>query len=127
MSAPILINGSAAPVEITNYIWGLADLDGAEGTGRSDVDGIMFRDRVARCRRLEIEFGPSTVQQMSDLLKMVKDEFVSVSYLDAFDGAWRTDDFYVADRGVQALIWDGDLDTIFSEKYSNYISQKGTI
>lgn len=119
MSAPILINGVAPPGEIVDYDWGLSDLDGGEGTGRSEVDGIMFRDRIARCRRLTIAFGPTSVPDMSELLKLVRDEFVKITYLDAFDGGWRTDEFYVADRGVQALQWDGDVVPGVSTDFSN--------
>lgn len=119
MSSPILINDQNPRVEIVSYQWGLADLDGAEGTGRSDATGVAFRDRVARVRSLTIEFGPSSVADMAFLQQLVKDEFVSIKYLDAFDGKWRTDDFYVADRGVQALMWDADLIPGESEDFSN--------
>lgn len=118
MSSPILINGTSLPAEMTGYEWGLADLDGAEGTGRSEATGEAFRDRIARVRTLKIDIGPSSVDEMASLLQLVKDEFVSLTYLDAFDGKWRTDEFYVADRGVQSLIWDGDTVPDFSTDFS---------
>ena len=108
--SPILINGAELPVEMVGYDWGIADLDGESGTGRNEATGQAFRDRIARVRQLKIDIGPSSVADMSTMLQLIRDEFVSITYLDAFDGAWRTDEFYVADRGVQSLIWDGDLD-----------------
>lgn len=111
MSVPILINGVAPPAGIiTGIEWKLSDLDGGEGTGRSEMTGEMFRDRIARCRGLTLSVGPTTVSEMSTLLQMIKYEFVALTYLDAFDGAWRTDEFYVADRGAPILEWDCDLE-----------------
>lgn len=107
MNAPILINGVAPRAKITNYNWGISDLDGE--SGRLEGTGKMTRDRVARVRRLNIDFATTTVDEMSELQNLVADTFVSITYLDAKDGTWRTDDFYVADRGVQAMEWDGDL------------------
>ena len=109
MNSPVLINDTQLPVEVINYEWGLADLDGANGTGRSETTGEAFRDRIARVRSLKIDFGPSGVAAMAELQQLVKKEFVNITYLDAFDGKWRTDRFYVADRGVQSLMWDSDL------------------
>ena len=118
MKSPILINGVTPPVKITRYEWGLSDLDGGEGTGRSESTGKMFRDRIARARRLVIDFADATVEEMAELQNLVADEFVSITYLDAKDGTWRTDDFYVADRGVQAMEWDGELEPGVSTDFS---------
>ena len=109
MSSPILINDTVLPVEVTNYQWGIADLDGAEGTGRSESTGVVFRDPIAKVRTLTIELGPSSVDAMATMLQLVNEPFVDITYLDALDGKWRTDNFYVADRGVQSLTWDSDL------------------
>lgn len=117
--AVIRINGVAPAAEITSYEWGISDLDGGEGTGRAEATGKMFRDRVARVRRLTIYVGPSTVGEMAQLQGLVAGEFVSITYLDALTGGWKTDDFYVADRGVQALMWDGDLDPGVSTDFSS--------
>ena len=114
----VLINDVAPPVEIVSIEWGLKDLDGAEGTGRSEGTGKVFRDRIARVRTLKIEVGPSSVADMAKMQQLVQGEFVSITYLDAFDGDWRTDDFYVADRGVQSLMWDGNLKPGVSTDFS---------
>lgn len=116
--SPIKINDTLLPVELTNYDWGIKDLDGAEGTGRSESTGVAFRDRIAVCRIITIDVGPTTVAEMSALLHLVEDEYVWITYLDAHDGDWRTDEFYVADRGVHSLEWDGDLEPGVSTDFS---------
>lgn len=121
----ILINGKVPPVEIVSFEWGLKDLDGAEGTGRAEGTGKVFRDRIARVRALKIEVGPSSVADMAQMQQLVQNEFVSITYLDAFDGAWRTDDFYVADRGVQSLTWNGKMEPGVSADFSG-ITWAGT-
>lgn len=110
MSSPILIDDEELGVELTGYHWGIADLDGEEGSGRSDITGEMDRDRIGRARTLEIDIAPGTsAAAMSRLLKMVKPQFVYITYFDAEDCDWRRDRFYVADRGVQSMDWPEDL------------------
>ena len=109
MSSPILIEGQELGVELTGYHWGIKDLDGGDGTGRSDITGEMDRDRIGRARTLQIDIAPSSAAAMSRLLKLVKPQFIDITYFDAEDCNWRTDRFYVADRGVQSLEWPEGL------------------
>lgn len=103
MSAPILIDGVAPKVDITDIEWGIADLDGAEGTFTSETTGETERDRIGRKRLLTIHIGPSKGEDMSHLLKLVRPQWVNITYFDWEDFNWRTDRFYVADRGIQPL------------------------
>lgn len=107
----VLINDTPFPedVEILAVHWGLKPLDGAEGTGRSETTGIIFIDRIAYVRTLIVDIGPTSVADMSFILKLIKPEIVNVVYIDAEDGAWRRDDFYVADRGAQVMVCDKKL------------------
>lgn len=119
MSSPILIEGQELGVELTGYHWGIADLDGSDGTGRSDITGEMDRDRIGRARSLRIDIAPNTsAAAMSRLLKLVKPQFVNITYFDAEDCDWRIDRFYVADRGVQSMNWPENLEPGVSTDFS---------
>lgn len=81
------------------YGWSYEDLDSEEGTGRNNATGEMFRDRVSSKRKLSFTWPPLSISETSRLLKALNPDgtgnvFISVRYLDARDGDYRTGTFY---------------------------------
>lgn len=103
-SGILLVNGQALP-DPKAITWGLQDLDDDEGTGRN-ANGDMSRDRVARKRKLTIQWGILSTSDLSFILNAIKDEFFTVKYLDAEDGKARTSTMYVGDRSAPMLMRD---------------------
>ena len=82
------------------YGWSIEDLDSEEGTGRNNATGEMFRDRVATKRKLSFTWPPLSISETSRLLKALEPEFISVTYLDARDGDYRTGIFYAGPQSA---------------------------
>lgn len=90
------------------YNWSYEDLDSEEGTGRNNATGEMFRDRVTSKRKLSFTWGVLSIAETSRLLKALNpgdpdnpddpngkgNVFISVRYLDAREGNYRTGTFY---------------------------------
>lgn len=95
----LYIDGVKVPTPQT-YSWSLEDLDSAEGTGRNNATGEMFRDRVSTKRKLGFTWPPLSVDDTSRLLKALEPEFISVRYFDARDGAERTATFYAGPQSA---------------------------
>lgn len=89
----------------------LHDIDGE--TYRN-AKGELMRDRIGTKRKLECEWPPLNMIQISTLLKAVKDEFFVVEYPDPYEGTTVTKTFYVGDRTAPMLmqkdgqiLWEG--------------------
>lgn len=82
------------------YGWSVEDLDSEEGTGRNNATGEMFRDRVATKRKLSFTWPPLSISETSRLLKALKPEFISVTYLDAEEGDYITKTFYAGPKSA---------------------------
>ena len=82
------------------YGWSIEDLDSDEGTGRNNATGEMFRDRVATKRKLSFTWPPLSISETSRLLMALEPEFISVKYLDARDGDYRTGTFYAGPQSA---------------------------
>lgn len=90
----------------------IIDLDSDEA--RRNILGNMTRDRIAVKRKLNCEWAPLTMSQISTLLNAVKDEFFQVTYPDPFVGGETTKTFYVGDRQMPLysivqgqILWEG--------------------
>lgn len=97
------ING----VEVTapkTYQPSLNDIDGA--TNRN-ANGELIRDRIATKRKLEMEWGPLSQNEISTLLNAVADEFFECEFLDPKDGVIAKT-MYVGDRTAPAYLYDSD-------------------
>ena len=103
--AKLIINGVTI-VTPKSFQVSIQDIDGE--TGR-DANGNMVRDRVTTKRKLDCEWGLST------LLSSVTSEFFSVSYPDPIIGQ-TTKTFYVGDRSSPAYS--------FSEKFKPWSGLK---
>lgn len=98
MNVALEINGVALPYDhMTGYEPGIRDID-ASTSGRNDLTGEMHRDRVAVKHTVNVTLAYLTVQQMSQILKLVKDPNFTVKYFDAQDATIRTGIFNVGDR-----------------------------
>lgn len=106
------INGVAIATPKTFKV-NIYDIDGE--TYRN-TRGDLIRDRITTKRKLECEWPPLTMTQISTLLKAVEDEFFQVEYPDPYEGAFITKTFYVGDRTAPMLrqnqqtgeiLWEG--------------------
>lgn len=84
---------------------GIKDLDQDSDT---NSQGEVERNRIAVKRTLSIEWGPLPWADVSKILNLVKDVYVSVNYPDPQDYQFETRTFYVGDRPVLAALEDGD-------------------
>lgn len=87
------------------YTWSHEDLDSEEGTGRNNATGEMFRDRVASKRKLSFTWPPLSISETSRLLKAISpegkgNEFISVRYLDAYEGDYLIKTFYAGPQSA---------------------------
>jgi len=82
----------------------IADIDGET---RRNARGDLIRDRVAVKRKLNCEWPPLTMGEISTLLQAVKDVFFQVTYPDPMTGRTETKTFYVGDRSMPLLLVKG--------------------
>lgn len=87
-----------------SYQPSLNDIDGE--TNRN-ANGDMVRDRITTKRKLEMEWGPLSQQEISILLKAVSSEFFECTFLDPMDGL-ITKTMYVGDRTAPAYVYDSE-------------------
>lgn len=90
------------------------DISDIDGETNRNAKGDMIRDRVATKRKLNCEWAPLTMAQISTLLKAVKGVFFTVEYPDPMEGSFITKTFYVGDRTTPMLymkdgapMWEG--------------------
>jgi len=79
----------------------IADIDGET---RRNARGDLIRDRVAVKRKLNCEWPPLTMGEISTLLQAVKDVFFQVTYPEPMTGRTETKTFYVGDRSMPLLL-----------------------
>lgn len=79
----------------------IADIDGET---RRNARGDLIRDRVAVKRKLNCEWPPLAMGEISTLLQAVKDVFFQVTYPDPMTGRTETKTFYVGDRSMPLLL-----------------------
>lgn len=80
----------------------IADID---GEARRNARGDLIRDRVAVKRKLNCEWPPLAMGEISTLLQAVKDVFFQVTYPDPMTGSkTETKTFYVGDRSMPLLL-----------------------
>lgn len=96
------ING----VSITAPISFKVEIMDLDGESNRNAKGELIRDRIAVKRKLECEWPPLTMSQISTILQAVKDVFFQVEYPDPMQGAVITKTFYVGDRSAPALYID---------------------
>lgn len=104
------INGVAIATPKTFKV-AISDLD---GESNRNAKGELIRDRIAVKRKLECEWPPLEMAQISILLKAVQDVYFNVEYPDPMEGAMVTKTFYVGDRTSPVyrnnngnILWEG--------------------
>ena len=89
----ITINGTKIAVP-KSYQVTVSDID---GESNRNANGELIRDRIAVKRKLEMEWGPLSQDEISTLLTAVEDTFFSVIFPDPKEGI-VTKTMYVGDR-----------------------------
>lgn len=103
MAKQLIINGVAV-VAPSSFSVGIQDIDGESGR---NANGTMVRDRIARKRKLDCEWGMLADAEISQLLNAVEPEFFDVTYPDPMLGGQATITAYVGDRTAPAYNWAG--------------------
>ena len=106
--AILKINGVAI-ADPQTLTWDIYDLDSEDGAGRNQM-GEMMRDRVAVKRKVNCTWGPLKPEEISKLLKAMKDSFFTLEYPDAEEGGYKSGTFYVGDRSAPMYhkdLWEG--------------------
>lgn len=84
-----------------------ADVLDVDGDSNRNANGDLVRDRIAVKRKLEMEWGPLTQDEISTLLTAVSDTSFEVTYLDPMSGS-VTKTMYVGDRTAPAYVYDSE-------------------
>ena len=117
----IKIKGQDLPVSPASLKISIMDLDDGETTGRTK-DGNLSRDRIAVKRQIDLTFPYMVWENLSPLLKLVRDEFVDVTYPDPMSGKVETRTFYTGDRAIEVafvrngVTWWKELPMTLTEK-----------
>lgn len=85
----------------SKYVYKLQDVS-QSNAGRTE-DGMMHKLMIGQCVKLELEWAGLTTAEVSAVLTAFNSaEYISVNYLDALDGGYKTKTFYVGDRSAPA-------------------------
>lgn len=90
----IQINGVGMPAPLPFTVT-ISDQDLNSDT---DANAELHRNRVAVKRKIELEWGPLDWDEISKILKAVKNVFFDVTYPDPETGDFETKRMYVGDR-----------------------------
>lgn len=93
------INGNYVKTP-TSYTWDEQDISQSDA-GRTE-DGLMWKKRIRRAVKLNLDWKNISLQEASDILKLFENEYLSVNYLDVKQGGYQTKTFYVGDRTAPA-------------------------
>lgn len=113
------ING----VAITTPFSFKVDIMDLDGESNRNAKGELIRDRIAVKRKLECEWAPLTMSEISTLLKAVQDVYFTVEYPDPMQGATVTKTFYVGDRSAPALYIDKSGKMLWKGLTMNFIEK----
>ena len=84
----------------SKYEWSVNDVSDADA-GRTE-DGKMHKMRIARKRKLELEWKNVTGTVAKAVLTAFAPEYVTVKCLDPLAGGWATKKFYSGDQKASA-------------------------
>lgn len=80
------------------YQYDLEDVSESDA-GRTE-DGMMHKKRIGQVSKLEMSWNNVDTQTVSTLLKMFQPEYMYCEYLDALEGGYKVDYFYVGNRST---------------------------
>lgn len=96
MANPIRsVNGVAVKCP-SSYVYDLQDISAADA-GRTE-DTVMDKMRIGQAVKLELSWNALSTSEISTILNAFNPEYITVEYLDAMNGGYRTSVFYVGDR-----------------------------
>ncbi len=101
-----ITNGNGYSISFTpaSLKWSLQDVSAAD-SGR-DQSGKMWKNTVAKKRKLELEFHGTDLTETANILKAVTDtEYFNVYYPDFLTGTYETRVYYVGDRETDVFTW----------------------
>ena len=102
------------------YQWELYDVSDTDA-GRTE-DTVMDKKRIGQCVKLQLAWNNIDSTEVSKILKAFNPEYISVRYLDAMEGEYRTTVFYVGDRS--APLYNATLD-VWENVSFNIIERSG--
>jgi len=80
----------------SSYVYDLQDISAADA-GRTE-DTVMDKMRIGQAVKLELSWNALSTSEISTILNAFNPEYITVEYLDAMNGGYRTSVFYVGDR-----------------------------
>jgi len=82
----------------SHYQWKLQDISNSDA-GRTE-DTVMDKKRIGQCVKLELEWQNVTIAEAAKILQKFNPEYITICYLDAMSGTYKTSEFYVGDRSA---------------------------
>lgn len=79
------------------------DIQDIDKESERNANGTMQRTRVAVKRKLTVEWGPLSNNEISKILNAVSGVFFNVKYPDPVTGSIATKTFYTGDRSAPVL------------------------
>lgn len=76
------------------------DIMDLDGESNRNARGELIRDRIAVKRKIECEWPPLKMSEISTILKAVQNVYFTVEYPDPMEGTTVTKTFYVGDRSA---------------------------
>ena len=93
------VDGAAVPCP-SKYEWGINDVSDSDA-GRTE-DGKMHKMRIARKRKIELEWKNVSTATAHAVLAAFAPQYVNVKCLDPLAGGWETYEFYMGDQKAPA-------------------------
>lgn len=93
------VDGVTIPAP-SKYDWTVNDVSSADA-GRTE-DGLMHKLRIARKRKLELEWQNVPRATVNAVLQAFAPEYVSVTFLDPLTNGYTTKTFYSGDQAAPA-------------------------
>ena len=93
------VDGTAIPCP-SKYDWTVNDISD-EDAGRCE-SGLMHKNRIARKRKLELEWQNVPIATANAVLAAFAPEYVNVNCLDPLANGYVTKRFYSGDQGASA-------------------------
>lgn len=91
------VNGVAIACPST-YVYNVQDISAAD-SGRTE-DTVMHKNKIGQCVSLELGWRNIPTATVSAILQAFQPEYITVQFLDARTGGFRTSTFYVGDRSA---------------------------
>jgi hypothetical protein len=103
-----------------SYTYKLSDISAADAGRTEDLN--MDKMREGQAVHLELSWKALTWAEASSVLRAFNPEYITVTYMDALSGTWRTSQFYVGDRS--APMYNAQVG-LWSNISFNIIERKG--